>query len=82
MVVVDVILICLDFVACISGLAHIVIDATPGTLESQCLTENQALIAELAPYNITTRKTGAIIVAWSADEVSEGIYCPNFRYLM
>lgn len=53
-----------------SGIAHIGFDATPGTLEEKCLSDSNPLLAQLlSSYSITTRRLGAIIVAWSNEEV-------------
>ena len=57
------------YVIC-SGVAHVGFDAEPGTMEAACLTETSTSLKELCQqHGITFVRVGAIVVAWSSEEV-------------
>lgn len=52
-----------------SGIVHTGFDVTPNTLEAECLYNSLSALPELHLHNVTTSKTGAVMVAWSDNEV-------------
>lgn len=55
-----------------SGLLHTGFDATPGTLEAKCIGEGYRIYREIRErLHLPLRKTGAIVVAWTKEEVAK-----------
>jgi glycerol-3-phosphate dehydrogenase len=55
-----------------SGLLHTGFDAIPGSVESNCVRAGYKLYDEVhESLNLPLRRTGAIVVAWSDEEVSK-----------
>ena len=58
------------FMNSLSGMVHTGFDATPGLTESQCLIESRSMQKSLlVNYEISFRRIGAIVVAWTEEEV-------------
>jgi glycerol-3-phosphate dehydrogenase len=55
-----------------SGLLHTGFDAQPGTLEAKCVKEGYRRYCALHErLNLPLRKTGAMVIAWTEDEVAK-----------
>ncbi len=55
-----------------SGLLHSGFDAQPGTLEAKCVRDGYRAYCEIHErLNLPLRRTGAIVVAWTDDEVAK-----------
>jgi glycerol-3-phosphate dehydrogenase len=55
-----------------SGLLHTGFDAQPGTLEAKCVKDGHQRYCEVHErLNLPLRKTGAIVIAWTEDEVAK-----------
>ncbi len=55
-----------------SAILHTGFDATPGTLEAQCVREGYRLYRDIhARLNLPVLESGAMVVAWSDDELAK-----------
>ena len=55
-----------------SGLLHTGFDAQPGTLEAKCVKDGYRTYCEIRErLNLPLRKTGAMVIAWTEDEVAK-----------
>jgi glycerol-3-phosphate dehydrogenase len=55
-----------------SGLLHTGFDAQPGTLEDKCVRDGYRSYGQIHErLNLPLRKTGAIVIAWTEDEVAK-----------
>jgi len=59
----------LQMCVCCSGIAHTGFDAQPDTIEAELLAENQRLLPQLNICNLPMHRIGAIVVAWTPNEV-------------
>ena len=55
-----------------SGLLHTGFDAQPDTLEAKCVRDGYRAYCDIHErLNLPLRKTGAIVIAWTEDEVAK-----------
>ncbi|HEY5203994.1 MAG TPA: FAD-dependent oxidoreductase, partial [Roseiarcus sp.] len=55
-----------------SGLLHTGFDAQPGTLEAKCVKDGYRAYCEVRQrLNLPLRKTGAMVIAWTEEEVAK-----------
>src|SRR6478752_8353908 len=55
-----------------SGLLHTGFDAQPGTLEAKCVKDGYRTYCEIHErLNLPLRRTGAMVIAWTEDEVAK-----------